>query len=506
MAREVKSRRRGKVLEAAIFEVVLQELVDAGYVNFSIERVAAGAGTSKPVIYRRWPTRARLVRAALRADRPVLSSEAPDTGTVRGDVFAVVRRFSEMAAELSPEVVFGLVSELLHEGDSSLFAEVHERSVKIMMEILTRGAGRGEIAAEKLTPRLAALPIDLARHQLVLLLQPLSAQDIEEIVDRIFLPLVRADRAGGAELDRRRQCDGRRSHTTLVRSALMRMEDSNMKSDEPSRTALIPARQRAAHQLLDHGSILDDPFAMKILDEDEKDVLQFANQHPLASIGRLLTVARGRIAEDALSGAVERGIRQIVILGAGLDTFALRNPHAARQVRVFEVDHPATQAWKRQRLAEAQLALPSWLVFAPVDFERDNLREKLSGAGFQQNSAAFFTWLGVVPYLTQDAIDSTLDYMASIQNSEVVFDYMEPPEAFPEEMREIAKERAAQLEKTDERWVSRFAPAGIAAILRSHGFCDIEDISFEEIVSRFGRAIQGLAPVDAGFHVVHAKR
>jgi len=286
---------------------------------------------------------------------------------------------------------------------------------------------------------------------------------------------------------------------------LMKMEVSNMKPNESSRTALIPARQRAAHQLLDHGSILDDPFAMKILGEDEKDVLQFANQHPLASIGRLLSAARSRIAEEALSEAVERGIRQIVILGAGLDTFALRNPHAARQIRVFEVDHPATQAWKRQRLAEAQLVPPSWLIFVPIDFERDNLREKLFSAGFQQSSPAFFTWLGVVPYLTEDAIDSTLDYMASIQNSEVVFDYMEPPEAFPDEMREFAKERAAQLEKIGERWASRFEPAGIAAILRSHGFYDIEDINIQQIASRFSGAIQGLAPGQAGIHVVHAK-
>jgi methyltransferase (TIGR00027 family) len=207
------------------------------------------------------------------------------------------------------------------------------------------------------------------------------------------------------------------------------METSNMKPNEPSRTALIPARQRAAHQLLDHGSILYDPFAIKILREDEKDVLQFANEHPLASIGRLFTTARSRIAEDALSGAVERGILQIVILGAGLDTFALRSPHGARQIRIYEVDHPATQAWKRQRLAEAQLAVPPWLILVPVDFERDDLGETLVGAGFQENSPAFFTWLGVVPYLTQDAIDSTLDYMASIQNLEVVFDYMAPPAA-----------------------------------------------------------------------------
>ena len=276
-----------------------------------------------------------------------------------------------------------------------------------------------------------------------------------------------------------------------------------MKPDEPSRTALLIARQRAAHQVLDEGSILYDPFAMKILRENEKDVLQFANKHPLASIGRLITTARSRIAEDALSRAVERGVRQIVILGAGLDTFALRNPHG--ELDIYEVDHPTTQAWKRQRLAEAEIALPPWLIFVPVDFEQDDVGEKLVAAGFQQNSPAFFSWLGVVPYLTQDAIDRTLDYMASIQNSEVVFDYMEPPEAFSEELRQIEKARAEQLERVGERSDSRFEPAGIAALLRSHGFCALEDINFQEIASRFGRAVQGLAPGHAGVHVVHAK-
>ena len=277
-----------------------------------------------------------------------------------------------------------------------------------------------------------------------------------------------------------------------------------MKPNEPSRTALMVARQRAAHQVLDHGSILYDPFAMKILREDEKDVLQFANAHPLASIGRLITAARSRIAEDALSRAVEGGIRQIVIVGAGLDTFALRNPHGA-QLRIYEVDHPATQAWKRQRLAEAQIVLPPWLILVPVDFEQDDVGEKLVAAGFQQNSPAFFTWLGVVPYLTQDTIGRTLDYMSSIQNSEVVFDYLEPPEASSEELKQFEKERSEQLKKMDERSVSRFEPAGIAAILRAHGFCAIEDINFQEIASRFGRAVQGLAPGHLGVHVVHAK-
>jgi methyltransferase (TIGR00027 family) len=283
------------------------------------------------------------------------------------------------------------------------------------------------------------------------------------------------------------------------------MESANMKPNERSRTALMIARQRAAHQLLDHGSILNDPFALKILHEDEKDVLQFANAHPLASIGRLFTAARSRIAEDALSGAVDKGIRQIVILGAGLDTFAFRSSHGTRQFRIYEVDHPATQAWKRQLLAEAQLAIPPSLILVPVDFERDDLGAMLVSAGFQQDSPAFFTWLGVVPYLTQEAIGSTLEYIASIENSEVVFDYMEPPQAFSEEMRELVAKRTEQLEKMNERWASRFEPADIAAILRAHGFCEIEDINFPEITSRFASGIQGLAPGQAGLHIVHAK-
>jgi methyltransferase (TIGR00027 family) len=277
-----------------------------------------------------------------------------------------------------------------------------------------------------------------------------------------------------------------------------------MKAKEPSRTALMVARQRAAHQVLDHGSILNDPFAMKILCEDERNILQFANRHPLASIGRLFVVARSRIAEDAFSRAVERGVRQIVILGAGLETFALRNPHGARGIRIYEVDHTTTQRWKRELMAEAEIALPPWLVFVPVDFERDDVGEKLAAAGFQQDSPAFFTWLGVVPYLTLDAIDRTLDYVSSIQNSEVVFDYMEGPEAFSAELRQLEKARSEQLERIGERSESRFEPASIAAILRPRGFCVIEDINFQEIVFRFGSAIQGLAPGHAGVHVVHA--
>ena len=189
-AKRGKTRRRGTVLETAIFKIVLRELAETGYVDFSIERVAAKARTSKPVIYRRWPTRAKLVYAALGASQPLYSSQAPDTGTVRGDLRAILHRISEMVDEVSPEVFFGLAAELLHESESALYSGVQERSTKIMTEILERGIARGEIAAKKITPRLAALPLDLARYQLMILQQPLSPQDIKEIVDQIFLPLV----------------------------------------------------------------------------------------------------------------------------------------------------------------------------------------------------------------------------------------------------------------------------------------------------------------------------
>lgn len=277
-----------------------------------------------------------------------------------------------------------------------------------------------------------------------------------------------------------------------------------MKCDEPSRTALMVAGQRAAHQLLDHGAIFDDPYAVRILGERADNLLQALKNHSMASLGRLFTAARSRIAEDALSKAVHGRVRQVVILGAGLDTFALRNPHFDR-ISIFEVDHPATQAWKRKCLADAELAPPPWLKFVPVDFERDDLEQRLTTAGFDRTTAALFTWLGVVPYLTKDAINATLDFIASIPNAEVVFDYMEPLEAFSGETRSTVTERIEQLEKAQERWTSHFEPAGIAAILRSHDFDDIEDTSFDQIVSRFGRCIQELATGRLGVHVVRAK-
>ena len=125
-----------------------------------------------------------------------------------------------------------------------------------------------------------------------------------------------------------------------------------MQSGKPSRTALAAARHRAAHQLLEYGRIFADPLALRILGEDADAIAREAAENPSARRMRIFIAARTRFAEDALAAAVERGVRQLVVLGAGLDTYAWRGGMRER-VRIFEVDHPATQAWKRQRLAEA---------------------------------------------------------------------------------------------------------------------------------------------------------
>jgi methyltransferase (TIGR00027 family) len=133
---------------------------------------------------------------------------------------------------------------------------------------------------------------------------------------------------------------------------------------------------------------------------------------------------RSRYAEDSLALAVERGVRQYIVLGAGLDTFAYRNFYAEVGLRVLEVDHPATQAWKRGLLTAAGIPIPPQLAFAPIDFERQTLRDGLPSAGFDAAAPAFFSWLGVTPYLTREAFTATLQFVLSMPpGSGVAFDY-----------------------------------------------------------------------------------
>src|SRR4051812_11129706 len=176
-----------------------------------------------------------------------------------------------------------------------------------------------------------------------------------------------------------------------------------MQTGQPSRTALGAARLRAAHQVLDRASILADPLALRILGDDIEVSLDHARNHTSGPRMRWFIASRSRIAEDALTIAVNAGTTQLVVLGAGLDTLAYRMPLASR-LRIFEVDHPATQARKRDMLAAAAIAVPDTLSFVAVDFEREKLSERLEAAGFKSAEHSFFSWLGVVPYLTEAAL------------------------------------------------------------------------------------------------------
>src|SRR5580700_12019169 len=200
-----------------------------------------------------------------------------------------------------------------------------------------------------------------------------------------------------------------------------------MEPGQPSRTAFAAAAHRAAHQLLEGGRIFADPLATAVLGAPEANLVGEGAQQPATRGMRLFIAARSRFAEESLAAAVARGVRQYVVLGAGLDTFAHRNPFAEQGLRVFEVDHPATQGWKRQRLAGAGLAPPASLTFAPVDFERQTLADGLAAAGFDAAKPAVFAWLGVVVYLTRAAVIETLRFVASLPaGTEVVFDYGVP--------------------------------------------------------------------------------
>ena len=278
-----------------------------------------------------------------------------------------------------------------------------------------------------------------------------------------------------------------------------------MQAGQPSHTARGAAAYRAIHQTLEGGIIFSDPFASRILDDETRARLDEAAADLSLRPWRLFIAARSRFSEDTLAACVARGVRQVVVLGAGLDTFSLRNPHSGLGVRVFEVDYPATQSWKRERLKQAGLAIPSSLTFAPIDFERQSLADGLKDAGFLADRPAFFQWLGVVPYLSREAVSATLDFIASVPDSEVVFDYAEPFANYPAERRENAMATAAKAAARGEPWLSLFDPVELSELLHNKGF-GVEDLSLAEIVDRFYGALKQGIVIGPGAHVVRAQK
>jgi methyltransferase (TIGR00027 family) len=279
----------------------------------------------------------------------------------------------------------------------------------------------------------------------------------------------------------------------------------HMQLGEPSRTARAAAFHRAAHQVLEHGRIFADPLALRILGEDADTIAREAEQRPSGRRMRIFIAVRTRFAEDALAAAVDHGVRQLVVLGAGLDTYAYRGALRDR-LRVFEVDHPATQTWKRRRLAEAAIPLPACLTFAPIDFERETLAGGLDAAGFDPAQPTFFTWLGVAPYLTEDAVWGTLGFISSLPNgAHVVFDYSDPPATLPPELRASHDRRAARVAELGEPWINYFEPDELRAKLMGLGFSTVEDLGPPQIAERYFPNRATSAP-ERGGHILHATR
>ena len=187
-----KTRRRGIELETALLDAAWEELRAVGYTALTMEAVAERADTSRAVLYRRWRNRPDLVIAAMRTHRPVLSGETPDTGSLREDVIAVLRRSSAAIAEVGVDTVFGLFGDFF--ADEEQFArfqgQVLQVGAGVMGTVLKRAAERGEIR-EGISARIATLPTDLFRHELLLNRTPPSEMAILEIVDDLFMPLVR---------------------------------------------------------------------------------------------------------------------------------------------------------------------------------------------------------------------------------------------------------------------------------------------------------------------------
>ncbi len=293
--------------------------------------------------------------------------------------------------------------------------------------------------------------------------------------------------AGFANLATLRNClaqSGDRAASGASAAVRRRMDEG-----QPSATAQGTAMQRAAHQVFDDPIILEDPVALPIIGAENEALLRSNPdwyQTPSSLGVRAFVVMRSRYAEDALADATRRGVRQYVVLGAGLDTFAYRNPYAAR-VNVLEVDHPSTQAWKRNRLREGRIGIPSSLTFAPVDFEKQTLADGLERAGFRRSAAAVFSWLGVVVYLTRAAVMQTLQFVASsaAPRSEIVFDLLLPHSFLSEQQKRSREATMRRVAALGEPWLSFFDPWRLAEELGKMGYAHVEILGPEQANRRY---------------------
>lgn len=294
-------------------------------------------------------------------------------------------------------------------------------------------------------------------------------------------------------------------------------------------TALGTSLMRAVHTRHDHPALIDDDWGDRLVTEAERDKLRevamralppdrraqlealdspdqvmamIARAHP--SYGAV--ILRTRYAEDALAAAVARGVRQYVIVGAGMDSFTLRRPAFAKDVAVFEVDHPASQALKLERLEECGVRPPQGVDYVAADLGVEGLDAALGRCQFDPTEAAFFSWLGVTAYLTREANLTTLRAIAScgVPDSELVFSYIEQRDfdAPEDDERRTAREVVAAV---GEPWVSGFTPSQLDHDLRSAGLTLVEDLGQEELRERYCEGREDGLSASVVDHVARAR-
>jgi methyltransferase (TIGR00027 family) len=262
-----------------------------------------------------------------------------------------------------------------------------------------------------------------------------------------------------------------------------------MRDLQASRTAVRVARRRAEHQVLDTPLVFEDPLAVRISGATIADLQAAdAGDSRLVRFSRVLRAflaVRSRIAEDEVAAAVARGVRQYVVLGAGYDTFACRNSYPG--LRVFEVDQPATQGAKRERLIECGIGLPASATFVPVNFATESLADRLERSGFDPAGGAVFSWLGVTPYLERDAVLHTIAAVGRLAGAggALVFDYGLPPDGLDAARRAAFDMLVKRLDAIGEPWRTFFDPAELAGELAARGFPSVTDLSGDAINARY---------------------
>jgi methyltransferase (TIGR00027 family) len=286
-----------------------------------------------------------------------------------------------------------------------------------------------------------------------------------------------------------------------------------MDPGKASMTAMGTALMRAAHTRLDRPLLLDDPWGDRLIPSEQREaMLESGGREALDTALRAhpsygTVILRARYTEDALADAVARGVRQYVIVGAGMDSFALRRPAFARELEIFEVDHPATQEFKTGRLAECDIPLPSGLHLVAADLSETPLDAALADSAFREDRPAFFAWLGVTPYLTRAANLATLAAIAScgLAGSELVFSFVEQALLDADTDDEVIKEARRQVAAVGEPWITGFDPGQLADDLRAPGLELLDVLGPAQLEARYcaGRS-DGLA-ASPGSHVAHAR-